>query len=599
MTRIRLSGLFLLAIACTPALAQLRYVPLSTPCRAVDTRQNGGAIAGNTTQVFDPGPACGIPSQGNAPIVFAMNVTVVPREGLGVLTIWATGAEQPLASTLNSYDGQVKSDYALVAGGVGTGDVSVFVSDTTDVILDVSGYFVLEPISSPSTPGMLFTPVTPCRLIDTRNSAGALGGPSLTAGLQRTFPLGGQCGLPDLSNGGALSVNVTAVPKTGSLGYLTVWGTSATGNTPPTTSTLNSPTGTVVANAAFLAINPGTNTSICAYAYNDTDLIVDVTGYFSEGTTGMAYYPTAVPERILDTRVQITAGFDNVPVPVYGGPPFTGEQTYTYTTGQAVYVVNATVVPSGPLWVLTLWPDGIAQPVVSTLNAFDAGVTSNMAIVSTGADGAFDAYADGGPTQLILDLSGSFMPLPSTSGPLVAFVGDEISAGLVAEATTNGANPGWQCINCLSSTTSTFALGNLPAVIAMKPSVVHILVGAHELELPNGDVVYDVGTPITNIENMVAMLKTANIPAVVGDMPPCPAIASYRFDYGLGYEAPTYLTGVPIIGYSSIGPSEPAGQQSPVCAANNFDPNAAGYSLMVPLAQQGIKQALQGAAKAQ
>jgi hypothetical protein len=252
---------------------------------------------------------------------------------------------------LNSYDGRVKSNYALVAGGVGTGYVSVWASNATDVILDVSGYFVVTPISSASPPAMPYTPVAPCRLIDTRNSAGALGGPSLTAGHQRTFLLGGQCNLPDLSNGGAISVNVTAVPKAG-LGYLTVWGTSATGNTPPTTSTLNSPTGTVVANAAFLTINPATNTSISAFAYNDTDLMVDVTGYFSEGTTGLEYYPTAVPERILDTRTSIDPN-DGAVLPT-GGLPLTGEKTYGYTKGQAVYVLNATVVPSAPLWYLTL-----------------------------------------------------------------------------------------------------------------------------------------------------------------------------------------------------------------------------------------------------
>jgi hypothetical protein len=31
------------------------------------------------------------------------------------------------------------------------------------------------------------------------------------------------------------------------------------------------------------------------------------------------------------------------------------------------------------------------------------------------------------------------------------------------------------------------------------------------------------------------------------------------------------------------------------CAANNFDPNALGYDLMVPIAEEGITQALQTA----
>src|ERR1700679_3958610 len=325
MNTLRFFALLLFALTSMPALAQLQYVPLETPCRAVDTRLTGGALADNSIQVFDPGQACGIPSQGNNPIVFALNVTVVPHGGLGALTVYGAGVPTPAASTLNSYDGRVKSNYALVAGGAGTGMVSVWASDATDVILDVSGYFVQAPSTGQA---MLYTPVTPCRLIDTRNPAGPLGGPYLSAGRSRTFSLAGQCGLPNLSSGGVLSVNVTAVPRSGTLGYLTVWGTPETENTTPISSTLNAPTGTVVANAAFLTINPGTDTSITSYAYNDTDFIVDVNGYFSEGTTGMAYYPPAVPERILDTRTSVDPVTSEL-VPT-GGPPFTGEKTLTY-----------------------------------------------------------------------------------------------------------------------------------------------------------------------------------------------------------------------------------------------------------------------------
>ena len=55
------------------------------------------------------------------------------------------------------------------------------------------------------------------------------------------------------------------------------------------------------------------------------------------------------------------------------------------------YVFNATVVPSGALGYLSLWPDGLGQPVVSTLNALDGFVTSNMAIVPT-QNGSIDAF---------------------------------------------------------------------------------------------------------------------------------------------------------------------------------------------------------------
>jgi hypothetical protein len=66
-------------------------------------------------------------------------------------------------------------------------------------------------------------------------------------------------------------------------------------------------------------------------------------------------------------------------------------------------------LPSGSLGYLTLWPDGSSQPVVSTLNAYEGAVTSNMTIVPAGTGGKIDAYAYG-LTQLILDISSYFAP---------------------------------------------------------------------------------------------------------------------------------------------------------------------------------------------
>ena len=55
-----------------------------------------------------------------------------------------------------------------------------------------------------------------------------------------------------------------------------------------------------------------------------------------------------------------------------------------------------------------MWPDGEAQPFVSTLNSSDGATTSNMAIVPTD-NTMIDAYASN-PTHLVLDLSGFFAP---------------------------------------------------------------------------------------------------------------------------------------------------------------------------------------------
>jgi hypothetical protein len=99
------------------------------------------------------------------------------------------------------------------------------------------------------------------------------------------------------------------------------------------------------------------------------------------------------------------------------GQPFTGTLSLPVdvvdsvcapsSTAQA-YVLNATVVPTGSLGYLTLWPDSEQRPGVSTLNAFDGAITSNMAIVPN-IDGKTDAFASG-TTQLILDISSYFAP---------------------------------------------------------------------------------------------------------------------------------------------------------------------------------------------
>jgi len=83
------------------------------------------------------GQACGVPADARA---FSLNITVAPQGGLQYLTLWPSGRARPLASTLNAFEGQVVANAALVEAGI-DGAVSVFVTNTTDVILDINGYF--------------------------------------------------------------------------------------------------------------------------------------------------------------------------------------------------------------------------------------------------------------------------------------------------------------------------------------------------------------------------------------------------------------------------------------------------------------------------
>jgi hypothetical protein len=382
----------------TEAQTALQFVSV-VPCRVADTRNapgqfGGPAITGGTHRDFViPQSACNIPGSAAA---YSLNVTVVPPGPLGYLTMWPAGQTMPVLSTLNSVDGRVKANAAIVPAGQ-NGAISIFASNTTHVVLDIDGYF------APATGSTLaFFPLTSCRVADTRGPNGPLGGPYLQGQAPRIFPvLSSSCTIPISAQ--AYSLNFTVVPRNGQpLGYLTVW---PTGQSQPVVSTLNSMTGTVVANAAI--VPNGNQGAISVFASNDTDLVIDVDGYLAPSTSGsnpLSLY-TLAPCRVLDTRQSSGMFTGMLPVEVLENP--------CGVPSAEAYVLNATVVPQGPLGYLTLWPDAEGQPVVSTLNSMDGQVTSNMAIVPT-LNGAIDAFASN-PTQLVMDISSYFATIAQLS----------------------------------------------------------------------------------------------------------------------------------------------------------------------------------------
>jgi hypothetical protein len=124
-----------------------------------------------------------------------------------------------------------------------------------------------------------FYTVTPCRMVDTRNAAGPLGGPILTSGQARKFPLlSAACGVPATAK--ALSINATAVtPAAG--GFLVIYpGDAAT----PLTSNLNFDAGTVRANNAIVLLSRNGDGSVTVLPGlgpgNQVHLLIDVNGYF-------------------------------------------------------------------------------------------------------------------------------------------------------------------------------------------------------------------------------------------------------------------------------------------------------------------------------
>jgi hypothetical protein len=139
------------------------------------------------------------------------------------------------------------------------------------------------------------------------------------------------------------------------------------------------------------------------YASSEADVVIDVNGYFAAPASApnpLSFY-TLSPCRVLDTRDTTGLFFGTLIENTAASP------CGVLTSSQAV-VLNATVVPAQALSFLSMWPTGQTQPWVSTLNATDGQITSNMAIVTT-TNGVINAYSTD-PTQLVLDTTGYFAP---------------------------------------------------------------------------------------------------------------------------------------------------------------------------------------------
>ena len=383
------------AAATTSGLA---FYPV-TPCRVVDTRNAtgpfGGPIlsAGSTRSFAISSSACNIPSAAQA---YSLNITVVPPAPLGYLTAWPAGQTQPYVSTLNSSNGAIIANAAIVPAGTG-GAISIYVSDSTHVIIDINGYFAA---SSGST-ALAFYPVTPCRVVDTRNANGPFGGPSLAAGATRNFTVPqSACNIPATAQ--AYSLNMTAAPPA-ALEYLSAW---PTGQAQPVVSTLNALQGQIAANAAI--VPAGTSGAISVYVSDASNVIIDINGYFGPpGGTGALYFYPVTPCRVADTRNANGT---------FGGPSLGASATRIFpipssscgapTTAQA-YSFNMTVVPPGSLLYLSTWPAGQTQPVVSTLNDLQGQIVANAAIVPAGTSGGISVFVSDA-TNLVIDINGYF-----------------------------------------------------------------------------------------------------------------------------------------------------------------------------------------------
>lgn len=241
----------------------------STPERILDTRQGLGAphaklLAGATldAQVTGRGP---VPANGVSAVV--LNVTADQATADGFVTVWPTGDAMPTVSNLNLLAGETRANLVIVPVA-SDGRVSLFTMGGADLIADVAGWFTDSSAASGSAG--LFVPVTPVRMLDTRQEATAP-----TSPLSSLTRLMGSTAVVPPNAAVAVSANIT-VTESGGPGYVTAWPAHTDR---PLVSNLNTVRARqTVPNAVIVPLGLD---AVSLYTQSGCHLIIDVTGWYT------------------------------------------------------------------------------------------------------------------------------------------------------------------------------------------------------------------------------------------------------------------------------------------------------------------------------
>ncbi len=379
-----LSGAFQLAPAGEVAGATTtNRFEASTPCRLVDTRSGFGFQAPSIDRIrVQVTGRCNVPREA---VAASFTVTVSQPTGAGYLTMWPATTSIPEVSTLNFEQGDDRANGAIVRLA-GDGAVDITASAPTQILLDVTGWFV--PVAA-STSGR-FVPVEPDRIFDSR--AYGFSRP-LNAGEIVTIALPG--GTP--KDAAAVAVNLTSVAPSPP-GYLTAF---PAGTEPPEASAVNTNAANQTRAASTLvAVSPQ---GLSIFSKAGGHVIVDLTGWFtgpSAPETGAGLFvANDAPLRVRDTRSADPVwdgGAVDIGLPVGGA---------------SAIAANVTLVGSHDPGFLTAFAGRTTQPETSTVNVDRKGATAaNLALLPISTTGL--TVASEGGADVLIDLTGWFVGEP-------------------------------------------------------------------------------------------------------------------------------------------------------------------------------------------
>lgn len=329
----------------------------------------------------------GLTSTGGASAVSSGPLTATFT--LGLSPAWTTNG--PLAIERLSFgDGTPLEITRAASVQHAYGTAGQYTVDYADSI----GCCSLATSSTQVVVGADYTPVTPVRILDTRNGTGT--------GQAAPIAAGGTLILPIASIGGVSAADISAVvmnvtvTQPASSGYLTVYPASAS---VPTVSNLDFSAGETVPNLVTVQVSAG------AVAFHNgsggtVQVFADLEGFYGPG--GYGFKPTA-PARVLDTRNGTGATG-----PVAAGGQVRLDLSGKVPAGTAAVVMNVTVTQPAQGGYLTVYPDGVTRPYTSNLDFSASETVANLVVVPL-TNGVADIYnSSGGTVQVLADLAGYF-----------------------------------------------------------------------------------------------------------------------------------------------------------------------------------------------
>jgi glucose/arabinose dehydrogenase len=373
----------------------LHFVATQPADRVFDSRTaaDGGApLTGNTPRTIETGV------DGSTTRAVLVNLTYVAPTADGFLTAWAGGAVQPATSNVNAKAGEVVANASVVPVDA-QGRIQVLTNAPAHVVIDVLGRFELA--TAPVASGR-FVPVTPDRAIDTRDVS-STDNPYTETG---TAPIDvvsttirGTNGLP-ATGVGAVVLTVTALAGNRPTGG---WVAVAAGDAAlPEISNVNTnAAGDIRPNLVVVPL--GADGSIDLHLFQTDDVIVDVTGYFTDGTATASTagrFRSIAPYREADTRTPF--GFDRFAA--------AGSRSLDAVSVPAAAIGvshNVTIVNNAGAGYVTAYPaDPI--PLASTANTTGPDQLRSAAAFTRTAAGGTVRYYSMAPTDLVVDVTGYF-----------------------------------------------------------------------------------------------------------------------------------------------------------------------------------------------